>query len=112
MQLGSRSPLSTIKNVNLVNAVASDDDLRAETSLVGAYKQLQGSTRIYLSTGSNDVYWLKQSVPSTISASNFSWNTSDPYGALQALPTNHGRYQPGHGSQSRQPVCNARLYAA
>jgi len=78
---------SSIVTLNLAGSSA-DDDL-AESTLIGAYNQLQGTSRIYITGGAN-AWWLTQSVPSSISVSSLSWNTSDPDGALKALLTNYG----------------------
>jgi hypothetical protein len=88
---------SSIVTLNLAGSSA-DDDL-AESSLIGAYNQLQGTSRIYITGGAN-AWWLTQSVPSSISVSSLSWNTSDPDGALKALLTNYGSSIQGYRLRS------------
>jgi hypothetical protein len=81
---------STIVNVNLVGAGQAGDDYMATTTLQGAYNQLQNSTRLYVSVGGDDPYWLTHAVPSGITVSTFSFTASDPEGALKALLTTYG----------------------
>ena len=81
---------STITNVNLYGSIASTDDLMAETTLQGAYNQLQGTNRLYITLDAQDVWWLQQSVPSTITVSTLSWTQTDPDGALKAMLSAYG----------------------
>jgi hypothetical protein len=81
---------SIIMNVNLVGAGQAGDDFMATTTLQGAYNQLQGGTRLYVSTISDDSYWPLHAVPASVTVSNFSFNTNDPDGALKALLSTYG----------------------
>src|ERR1035441_7967532 len=82
---------STITYVQLYNTIATPDDQLAEVTLQGAYNQLQGTNRIYLNIDSAaDVWWLTQSVPSTVTVSALSWTQTDPDGALKAMLTAYG----------------------
>lgn len=81
---------STIVNVQIAGNNQSTGDLLAESTLQGAYNQLQGSTRLYLSVWEDDPYWIAHSIPSGITVTNMSYTTSDPDGALKALLTNYG----------------------
>ena len=82
---------TSVVNVNTYGTIASPDDVMAEATLIGAYNQLQNSTRLYLSNNyADDNWWLKQSVPSTISVTNLSWTQTDPDGALKALLSTYG----------------------
>jgi len=81
---------TSVVNINILNTTASPDDLLAEKTLIGAYNQLQGSTRLYLSNNADDPYWIRALLPSSIAVSTLSWNQTDPEGALKALLTNYG----------------------
>lgn len=83
---------TSIIHVNLMNTSASPDDTMAETTLIGAYNQLQGSTRLYFTTPNlpDSIYWLQELVPSGITVSTLSFTPTDPDGALKALLTNYG----------------------
>ena len=84
---------STIINVNLVGAGQNGYDFMATTTFQGAYNQNQLSTRLYVSTISDDPYWLANAVPansSGVTVSPLSFNTSNPDGALIALLQTYG----------------------
>lgn len=81
---------STIMNVQPAGNNQASDDFMATTSLQGAYNQLQGSTRLYVSVGGDDPYWLLHGVPSNVTVSQLSYTTSDPDGALKALLSSYG----------------------
>src|SRR6266567_1242460 len=77
--------LRPYKANNMVNP-----DLLAQTTFMGAYNQLQGSTRIYMIGSDNGAYWQSQLVPSTITVTPLSWNQSDQNGALKAMLSSYG----------------------
>ena len=82
---------TTITYVQLYGTIASPDDVLAETTLQGAYNQLQGTNRLYLNLdNAADAWWLTQSIPSTITVSSLSWTQADPDGALKAMLTAYG----------------------
>lgn len=81
---------STIVNVNLVGVGQAADDFMATTTFQGAYNQKQLSTRLYISVGGDDPYWLSHAVPSNITVSQFSFTITDPDGALKALLSTYG----------------------
>lgn len=79
-----------IVNVQLAGNGQTSDDLMAITTLQGAYNQLQDSTRLYVSTGADDSYWLAHGIPSNIAVTNLAFNASDPNGALKAMLSSYG----------------------
>jgi hypothetical protein len=79
-----------IVNVQFAGNEQSADDLVAITTLQGAYNQLQGSTRLYVSTGVDDPYWLSHAIPSNITVTNFPYTKSDPHGVLKAMSSSYG----------------------
>jgi hypothetical protein len=82
---------TSIVNIQTYGTISSPDDAMAIATLAGAYNQLQGTTRMYLTDSyPDDAYWLTQSIPSSISVSNLSWTRTDPDGALKALLSTYG----------------------
>ena len=84
---------STIKNVNLVGANQNGYDFMATTTFQGAYNQNQFNTRLYISTIADDPYWLANAVPannSGVTVSQFTFDASNPDGALIALLQTYG----------------------
>src|SRR5215467_4346474 len=52
-----------------------DPDFLAQTTLMGAYNQLQQDTRLFIIGNNTSAYWLSQLMPSTVTQSPLSWNT-------------------------------------
>ncbi len=87
---------ASVLNVDILNTAASPDDLLAEKTLIGAYNQLQEPTRLYLSSNTDDPYWLRALTPLHIAVMNLRWNRSDPDGALKALLARFGNKISGY----------------
>lgn len=79
---------SSIINVGLSGQ--SGDDFMATTSFAGAYNQQPLTSRIYVDAGSDSNYWLLHGLPSGVTVSNLSYNSSDPDGVLKALLGSYG----------------------
>lgn len=79
-------------------------DLVSTSSFQGAYNQQQLSTRLYVNTPADANYWLSHAVPSGVTVSNLSYNTSDPDGALKALLATYGPQ--GSNTVTKYIVCD------
>lgn len=68
----------------------NNPDILAQTTLMGAYNQLQSNTRLYIIQNNQDQYWLNHLVPSTITVTPLFWNQTDQNGALKAMLAGYG----------------------
>jgi hypothetical protein len=81
---------ATVVNIEILNSIASPDDLLAEKTLMGAYNQLQKPSRLYLSNSLDDSYWLRTLSTYHVAVTSLPWDHSDPDGALKALLARYG----------------------
>lgn len=81
---------STLTNIPWSSAGQNGDDYMAVVSLQGAYNQLQGSNRLYLTATGNDTYWQSYALPSSIAVSQLSYTSGDADGILKALLNAYG----------------------
>ena len=79
---------TTIVTVDL-RGLSSNPDLLAQTTLMGAYNQLQGPTRLFLIDANDEAYWLSQLVHG-IAVQPLPYSPSQANGALSAMLSSYG----------------------
>jgi GxGYxY sequence motif in domain of unknown function N-terminal/GxGYxYP putative glycoside hydrolase C-terminal domain len=83
------SPFSTLVTADLTGGTA--DEQLAATTLEGAYNQLQGATRLYVTWNADDQTWLNDNVLTGVQVSALPGQGSGPAGQLDAMLAGYGQ---------------------